>query len=475
MIPFSTRHATSVLLLGASTLVACSSDNPGTGTGPAPCSGSACAAVISSDITTDRTLHADTVYTLSGFIHVANGATLTIEPGTKIVGDYEVPGSSLFVLRGAKIRAVGTAEKPIVFTSERPVGQRAPGDWGGLIIVGNGIVNRGSPTILEGSGTGAANPEVNYAGGTNNADDSGILQYVRVEFAGYATAADAELNSFTFAAVGNGTTVDHLQTMAGLDDSFEFFGGAVDGKYLLSYESGDDHFDMSEGYQGRLQYLVAFQSQRLDPRPAAGSYSSDPQGIENDGCAGQNCLAGQNSQPYTIPVVANYTLVGTGPGVVDGTSGGIGAVLRRGTGGHYVNGVITRWPAGALSIRDAETSARIAAGDLTVRNQYLADNGKVFHQGTLDLVANDIEVAAAGVTAASLFTKLPATTSAATTAADFDWSLKAGIAPATGGLTTFAGQLAARAGGFVQPTTFRGAADATGAKWWSGWSVYAIR
>lgn len=475
MISLSIRHASSVLLLGATALVACSSDGPGGGTGPTPCSGSACLAVIASDITVDRTLHADTVYTLSGFIHVANGATLTIEPGTKIVGDYAVPGSSLFILRGAKIRAVGTAERPIVFTSARPIGQRSPGDWGGLILIGNGIVNRGSPTILEGSGTGAANPEVNYAGGSNNADNSGVLQYVRVEYAGYATAADAELNSFTFAAVGSGTTIDHLQSMAGLDDSFEFFGGAVDARYLISYEAGDDHFDMSEGYEGRLQYLIAFQSQRLDPRPAAGSYSSDPQGIENDGCAGQNCLGGFNSEPFTIPVVANYTLVGTGPGVVDGTSGGIGAVLRRGTAGHYVNGVITRWPAGALSIRDAETVARATAGDLTVRHQYLADNGKVFQQGTLDMSANAIEVAAKSVTAASLFVKLPTTTSATTTAADFDWSPAAGAAPATGGLAAFAGNLATRAGGYVQPTAFRGAADAAGTKWWSGWSTYSIR
>lgn len=465
--------------LVAAALVACQSDST-TGPdpdddGPKPCEGTACAAIISSDVTSDRTLYADTVYTLQGFIHVANGATLTIQPGTKIVGDYNVPGSSLFVLRGAQIRALGTAEKPIVFTSSRAEGQRMPGDWGGLILVGNGVLNRASPTILEGSGTGAANPEVNYAGGTNNDDNSGVLQYVRVEFAGFATAPDAELNSFTFAAVGRGTTLDHLQTMAGLDDSFEFFGGAVDARYLVSYESGDDHFDMSEGYQGRLQYLVAFQGQRLDPRPAAGSYSSDPQGIENDGCSGQSCMDGMTSTPYTIPVVANYTLVGTGPGLVDGTKGGIGMVLRRGTGGHYVNGLVTRWPAGAISIRDAATEERIAAGDLTVRNQFLADNGATFEQGSLDLAANSIEVASTGTTAASLFTRLPTTTSTSTTAADFDWTPAAGSAAAAGGLTSFTGQLATLAGTRVQGTSFRGAAGASGDKWWSGWTVYAIR
>src|ERR687887_595342 len=111
-------------------------------------------ATITSDITSDRTFFAETTYTLSGFIHVANGATLTIQPGTKIIGDYSVVGSSLFILRGAKIIARGTAQAPIVFTSSQPAGSRQPGDWGGLIIVGNGIINRTDPVILEGTGTG---------------------------------------------------------------------------------------------------------------------------------------------------------------------------------------------------------------------------------------------------------------------------------------------------------------------------------
>src|SRR5687768_9614853 len=125
-------------------------------------------ATITTDITANRTFYADTTYTLSGFIKVASGATLTIQAGTKIIGDFEVPGSSLFVLRGAKIIAIGTAENPIVFTSERTSGRQA-GDWGGLIIVGNGVINRADPTILEGTGTNATtNPQVNYGGGTNN-------------------------------------------------------------------------------------------------------------------------------------------------------------------------------------------------------------------------------------------------------------------------------------------------------------------
>src|SRR5690606_21296134 len=158
----------------------------------------------------------------------------------KIVGDFEVPGSSLFILRGARINAVGAAANPIVFTSERPVGQRQPGDWGGVIIIGNGIINRNGQTQIEGTGTPAgANPAQFYNAGTNNADDSGTLRYVRIEFAGYPTAPNEELNSLTMAAVGSGTTIEYVQVLQGLDDSFEWFGGAVNGRYLVSYEASD--------------------------------------------------------------------------------------------------------------------------------------------------------------------------------------------------------------------------------------------
>ena len=195
--------------------------------------------VISGSIAANRTLAADTNYVLRGFVYVNSGATLTINAGTRIVGDTTALGSALFVLRGARLVANGTESAPVVFTSQRSAGNRTPGDWGGLIIVGNARNNRSGSIIVEGSDGSivGANPAgVVYTGGTNDTDNSGTLRYVRVEFAGYATLQDAELNSFTFAALGSGTTLEYLQSVSGLDDSFEWFGGTVDGKYLVSYE-----------------------------------------------------------------------------------------------------------------------------------------------------------------------------------------------------------------------------------------------
>ncbi|MFA6166269.1 MAG: fibronectin type III domain-containing protein [Gemmatimonadaceae bacterium] len=446
------------------------------------------AADISGDITTSRTLYADTTYTLKGFIHVANGATLTIQPGTTIKGDFNTLGSSLFILRGAKIQAVGTASAPIVFTSSRAVGQRQTGDWGGLILVGNALINRSGSVELEGSNTdGVAvvsgkNYQVLYSGGTTPTDNSGTLSYVRVEFAGFAPSLNNELNSFSFAAVGSGTRISYLQAMAGLDDSYEFWGGGVDGDHLVSYEAGDDHFDMSEGFSGRLQYLISMQSTVLTPRTGAGSASSDPQGIENDGCAGSGCDLAFNSTPLTIPVVANFTLIGTGSTTTSGSSGGTGMVLRRGTGGYYVNGVVARFPRGGIGMRDNETFARagsaatpdLATSDLAVRNVLVAEtNSIVFETGTgrnaFDLAGNVITASAA--TAAALFTALPAT-GAEPTLAGLDWSPATGSAVAAGGLATFTGKLATKAGTFVTGTTYLGAAAPGGTKWWSGWTVY---
>lgn len=454
--------------------------------------------VISGSIAANRTMTKDTNYVLRGFVYVNSGATLTINEGTRIVGDSTAVGSALFVLRGARIVANGTAASPVVFTSQRAAGNRAPGDWGGLIIVGNARSNRSGNVIIEGSDgsvVGANSAGIVYTGGTVDSDNSGTLRYVRVEFAGYATLPDNELNSFTFAAVGSGTTFEYLQSVSGLDDSFEWFGGKVDGKYLVSYESGDDHFDTSEGYSGRNQFLIAYQSTFLTPRAGAGAVSSDPQGFEVDGCHGGGCTApsGANAQSsgrddglFTMNLFANFTMIGVGSTQTTPTNGGVGAVLRRGTGGYYINGVIARWPRQAIAIRDTTTNNRFVVDSLIVRNLYFADNGtqnggQIFDvspnfgsEATFAARNSNIVVAANSVTAANLFTALPAGSSS-TTAANFDWSPATGSPIATGGLSAFTTdpRITARAGSFITPTAYRGAAAPGGTKWWDGWTNYA--
>ncbi len=425
---------------------------------------------LTGSITADRTLFADTLYVLSGYVKVASGATLTIEPGTTIVGDVGVAGSSLWILRGARIEAEGTADAPIVFTSGQPVGSRAPGDWGGLLIIGNGIINRAPPVLTE----GPQGVTETYSGGTDNADNSGTLRYVRIEFAGYDVSGGAgqELNSLSLYAVGSGTTLEYVQTMAGLDDGFEWWGGAVDGRYLVSYESGDEHFDWTEGFRGRNQFVIGFQSVRLDPAAGSGVLSSDPQGFEADGCNGDGCAAGFASTPFSIPVFANFTLIGPGTATTPSASGDVGMVLRRGTGGYLTNGIVARWQNQGLSVRDAETDALLTADSLNLSNILLAENGANYDEdggsnfGVAAAFAASNHVLDAG-SAATLITSL--------TPASLDWTPAAGSAAETGGGTVVIPPeyTAAYFGGTLANTTYFGAADPAGSKWWEGWTNYA--
>ena len=452
------------------------------------------AADVTTDITANRTFYADTVYTLKGFIHVANGATLTIQPGTTIQGDFNTLGSSMWILRGAKIQAVGTAEAPIVFTSSRPAGQRQPGDWGGLIIIGNAINNRSGTVEVEGSGTdgqtvvGGKNYQVIYSGGTVATDNSGTLSYVRVQFAGFAPSLNNELNSFTFAAVGSGTRASYLQAMGGLDDSYEFFGGGFDLDHLVAYETGDDMYDMSEGWVGRMSFLIGFNSVQLTPRTGAGFLASDLEGIENDGCNGSGCDLGFNQAPFTIPLVSNFTLVGCGDVACVGSGGGYGMMLRRGTGGYYVNGVLARFPRAGVSLRDNETFVRagsvaipdVTTSELIVRNILFSEvaGGTIFQTGGGSTIQNSFDLAGnnlinSSATAASLFTALPAQGAVPAGVSAFDWTPPSGGTITTGGLTPFTGKIATKGGSVVTGTAYLGAAEPGGTKWWSGWTVYA--
>lgn len=434
---------------------------------------------ITGNLTANRTLFADTVYTLSGYVKVQSGAELTIQPGTTIVGDTTTPGSSLWILRGARINANGTAAAPIVFTSARSAGNRKPGDWGGIIIIGNGIINRTGTSILTEGGT--AGVAENYAGGTNNSDNSGVLRYVRIEFAGYdvSNGNGQELNSLSMYAVGRGTQLEYVQSVTGLDDSFEWWGGAVDGRYLVSYESGDDHFDWTEGYVGRNQFLIALQTQRLIPATGTGVFSSDPRGFEGDGCdpavSGCTVTATGTSTPYSMPVFANFTMVGTG-NIAGFPADGNGAVLRRGTGGTFRNGVLARWRGTALNIRDAWTDSLRARDSLSIRGLVLADNGFAF-----DTAGGGLN----GLATADKFTANNIRTSATATAALFtsvnpaglDWRPAGGATSilATGSETAPAARVANYFGGTWANTSYVGAIDpAATALWYSGWTRYFI-
>jgi len=395
-------------------------------------------------------------------------------------------------MRGAKIQAVGTAALPIVFTSSRPIGNRQPGDWGGLVLVGNAPSNRSGNVIIEGSGTdgtqvvGGKNYEVTYSGGTTATDNSGTLQYVRVEFAGFAPSLNNEFNGFTFAAIGSGTRASYLQTMAPLDDSYEFFGGGFDLDHLVAFETADDILDMSEGFVGRIQYVIGYNSVQLTPRTGAGFYATDLEGIENDGCNGSGCDNGFNQQPFTIPLVANVTLVGCGDQACVGSGGGFGMMLRRGTGGYYINSVFARFPAAGISLRDAETFVRagsaavpdLTTADLIVRNNYFAETPVLFQANTatpatqfsLDAAGNSLTLNTAA--AASLFVALPAKASVPAGIDAFDFTPAASSPIATGGMNSFTGKIGTKAGSVVVPTPYMGAVAPGGTKWWQGWTVY---
>jgi hypothetical protein len=222
----------------------------------------------------------------------------------------------------------------------------------------------------------------------------------------------------------------------------------------------------------------------INPLPGQ-NVASDPQGIENDGCDGAGCNNGFDSAPVNTPLVANFTLIGTGDiNVGAGSSGGVGMVLRRGTGGYYVNGLVARWPRAAVSVRDQATYNRagavgvpaLATADLALRNLLVVESPNTFEAGsgrfTFDLAGNTL-LAGADV-AAQLFTTFPAQVTDATTASAFDWTPTPASALAAGGLAPFSGKLqtAASIAPAVAATTYIGAAQPGGAKWWAGWTTY---
>jgi hypothetical protein len=262
---------------------------------------------ITDNITTNTTWTADKIYLLTSQIYVKNNATLTIEPGTVIYGDKSFAGASLIITRGAKIMAEGTADAPIVFTSNQAAGQRTSGDWGGLILLGNAKNN-----IVGGFGNieGITPTDDTKHGGSDDADNSGSLKYVRVEFAGYPLQPNKEINGITFGSVGNGTKIDYVQVSFSNDDSFEWFGGSVNCKHIVAYRGLDDDFDTDNGFSGLVQFGLGVRDPQIADNPSV----STSEGFESD-----NDAAGDANNPQTSAQFTNMTLVGPLRGDINAT------------------------------------------------------------------------------------------------------------------------------------------------------------
>ena len=238
--------------------------------------------------TGDVTLEKGT-YLMKGWIYVDAGAKLRIPAGTVIKGDKQTM-AALIVEPGGYVEMKGTKDAPIVMTSAQAPGSRRPGDWGGLIICGNAHNNQKTMQIEGGPTT--------IHGGDNDNDNSGIYQYIRIEFAGYPFDTDKEINGVTFGSVGKGTTIDHIQVSYSNDDSFEWFGGAVDCKYLVAYKGWDDEFDTDNGFSGNVEYCLSVR----DPRIADTSQSN---GFESD-----NNASGAETTPFTNATFSHVTFIG---------------------------------------------------------------------------------------------------------------------------------------------------------------------
>lgn len=308
--------------------------------------------IIKGHVTKDTTLYAKDNNTISGFVYVDAGVTLTVEKGATVKGDYTSgEASTLIVKRGAKLMAVGTQEAPILFTSSSP--NPASGDWGGIVLLGKASINSNNGGVA-GSATKLYVPE----GGFNNAagdglagwgdavapaaidnDNSGVLQYLRIEYAGNAYLPNQEINSLTMAAVGSGTTIDHIQVSYAKDDAFEWFGGTVNCKYLIAYKTQDDDFDTDNGFSGSVQFGLIIRDSTIADVSKSEAFESD------------NDANGSTLVPQTKAVFSNISAFGplaTLNNIGNSNYLGAGAQIRRNSSISIYNSVFAGWGTGIL-------------------------------------------------------------------------------------------------------------------------------
>ncbi len=426
--------------------------------------------VLSGDISADRTLDATKKYSISGFVYITNGATLHIPAGTVLKGDKATKGT-LVVTRGSKIDAQGTADKPVVFTSAQAAGARREGDWGGIIILGKAPVNAtGGEAKIEGglvATAGGDDKKYIYYGGTDAADNSGTLKYVRIEFAGVPFSPDNEINGLTMGGVGNGTTISYVQVYRSGDDAFEWFGGTVNCDHLVSTYAWDDNWDTDNGFSGKVQFCVSQTYKTIADQSGSNGFESD------------NEANGSTNTPQTKAMFANMTVIG--PILTTGNSGinanfQNGAQIRRNSSISIFNSVIVGYPVGAY-IDDTK-------GSKTVEN---LKSGAIMFQGNI-IAGCTIpwkgESSATADSVAFKALKAIASNTVLTSAADVMMvdpnKFSAAVAASGTGTPNFllqasspamSGAVSVSAYG-LQNVSYRGAFDGT-TDWTKGWTTWA--
>ncbi|HJV19180.1 MAG TPA: hypothetical protein VJ552_04815 [Sediminibacterium sp.] len=434
----------------------------------------------------DTVLRAGNNYILSGIVYMVNNATLKVEPGVTVKGDYQGANvAALVIARGSKIVADGTQDNPIVFTSNSPVPRS--GDWGGIVICGKASVN----STFTGTGGGAGTLQVEggidnafgdgIAGGgatPNDDDSSGVLRYVRIEYAGYAYQPDKEINSLTMAAVGRKTVIDYVQVTYAKDDAFEWFGGTVNCSHLITYKTQDDDFDTDNGYSGTVQFGIALRDSTIADISRSEAFESD------------NDPSGSLNTPQTRPVFTNMTVIG--PRATLANSGNslylAAAHLRRNTGTSIFNSIFLGWPQGVLIDSRNGRTMELNIMDSTVRfkNNTIAGCGPV--SGT-DITSYAFIASAANTlqwnrdSVVNRFSNSAFSNNILTNVSDAKM-----IAPFSYSVPDFlpfggsnGNQLILKGASFTDPklakarvVSFRGACDAAGvdANWWRGWTRF---
>lgn len=426
--------------------------------------------ILEGKISSDRTLKANYVYKIRGFVYVVNGAKLTIEPGTVIKGEKgATTRGALVITKGSQIIADGTADKPIVFTSDQSSPQR--GDWGGVVILGNAKTNASYNGV---QGVGSVEGGVNTAeglglyGGTNDADNSGVLRYVRIEYAGYAYLPDNELNGLTFAGVGNATIVDHVEIFKANDDAIECFGGSVNLSHTIFVSTLDDDFDTDNGWSGKVQFGIVIRDSAIADVSKSESFESD------------NDANGSTLLPQTSGVYSNITVIGPKATIANhGNSLFLaGAQIRRYSTISIFNSVIMGYPTGILidASKGTPTDNNIKSGTLKIHNTIVAgcDTAVKYAASSSSPTGWTLDSAKNWFLTADYGNGILTTNDDVKLTAPFDYqnpdfTPQAG-SPLLTGATFSDPKLSA---GFFQPVDFRGAVGPAGsdeADWWKGWT-----